>query len=148
MHHATEYILDRPKPLSLYVFTDDKDVAEHFIHHTSSGSICVNDAVVQVSPRCAFQRAMEATCGIYYILTWTFAGLHCRLLHRFLGNKNESKFRHVSCCRAVSYSIAQSVVDTSPIAGMFAAQRGKSITSYQHRATTLRRTLYDAALRR
>eukprot|EP00243_Klebsormidium_subtile_P002903 TRINITY_DN15924_c0_g1_i1.p1 TRINITY_DN15924_c0_g1~~TRINITY_DN15924_c0_g1_i1.p1 ORF type:complete len:479 (+),score=126.81 TRINITY_DN15924_c0_g1_i1:242-1678(+) len=49
MHHATEYILDRPKPLSLYVFTDKKDVAEHFIHHTSSGSICVNDTVVQVS---------------------------------------------------------------------------------------------------
>ena len=48
MHHATEYILERPKPLSLYVFTDKKDVAEHFIHNTSSGSICVNDTVVQV----------------------------------------------------------------------------------------------------
>lgn len=48
MHHATEYILERPKPLSLYVFTDKKDVAEHFIYNTSSGSICVNDTVVQV----------------------------------------------------------------------------------------------------
>jgi aldehyde dehydrogenase (NAD+) len=51
MEHAIEYISERPKPLSAYVFTDKKAVAEHFIRHTSSGSVCVNDTVVQVSIR-------------------------------------------------------------------------------------------------
>jgi aldehyde dehydrogenase (NAD+) len=61
MDHAIEYISERPKPLSAYVFTDKKAVAEHFIRHTSSGSVCVNDTVVQVRIRTLIASVMECS---------------------------------------------------------------------------------------
>ena len=49
VHEAVEFIDKREKPLSLYVFSNNKVTAESFKTKTSSGSIAVNDAVVHLS---------------------------------------------------------------------------------------------------
>ncbi|RHY30228.1 hypothetical protein DYB32_004511 [Aphanomyces invadans] len=45
-----DFINARPKPLSLYVFSDNKQgVVDPVLAQTSSGSACVNDALVQIT---------------------------------------------------------------------------------------------------
>lgn len=46
---AIQLINSRDKPLSLYVFSAKKDVSAAFKESTSSGSIVINDAIVQLS---------------------------------------------------------------------------------------------------
>ena len=48
LDEAIAFINARPKPLALYVFTTRSRVREAVIARTSSGSVCVNDVVVQV----------------------------------------------------------------------------------------------------
>lgn len=43
------HINAQPKPLALYVFTKDRKFAAHVEQRTSSGSLCINDVVVQYS---------------------------------------------------------------------------------------------------
>ena len=50
IEEAIRFINDRPKPLALYVFTKDKDVAERVLGQTSSGGACVNDCVTHLAP--------------------------------------------------------------------------------------------------
>ena len=45
MEEAIEFILARPKPLALYVFTESKSTASTFLERTSSGGACVNEVV-------------------------------------------------------------------------------------------------------
>lgn len=45
---AIEFILDKEKPLALYVFAD-KGVAKRVLHLTSSGGACCNDAIMHVA---------------------------------------------------------------------------------------------------
>ena len=40
----------RPKPLALYVFTDDDAVADRVIDRTSSGGVCVNHVMFHIGP--------------------------------------------------------------------------------------------------
>jgi len=46
---AVRFIVSRDKPLSLYVFSNDKKVQKLFQSETSSGSMVMNDAVVHLS---------------------------------------------------------------------------------------------------
>lgn len=46
---AIQFINEREKPLTLYVFSKDQRVIDRFIHETSSGSICANDTLVHLS---------------------------------------------------------------------------------------------------
>jgi len=46
---AIEFINANEKPLSLYVFSQDKNVQRKIYSETSSGSVCCNDAMVQLS---------------------------------------------------------------------------------------------------
>jgi aldehyde dehydrogenase (NAD+) len=41
-----DWVNDRPRPLGLYVFTEDEDVAERILDATNSGDACVNDCSV------------------------------------------------------------------------------------------------------
>lgn len=43
---AADYINTKPKPLSLYIFSNSQVFEDYFITHTSSGGVCVNDAVI------------------------------------------------------------------------------------------------------
>jgi aldehyde dehydrogenase (NAD+) len=46
-----DWINDRPRPLGLYVFTEDEEVAERILEATDSGDACVNDCAIH--PVCA-----------------------------------------------------------------------------------------------
>ncbi|XP_055624377.1 aldehyde dehydrogenase family 3 member A2-like isoform X2 [Toxorhynchites rutilus septentrionalis] len=46
-HDAIEFINSRAPALVLYIFTQDKDLQEVFIHTTTSGGICLNDTILQ-----------------------------------------------------------------------------------------------------
>jgi aldehyde dehydrogenase (NAD+) len=47
---AIAFVNRRPKPLALYVFTDDDAVAEHVTDRTSSGGVCVNHVMFHIGP--------------------------------------------------------------------------------------------------
>lgn len=46
---AIAFVNARPKPLALYVFSKDKNIQDKVIAETSSGGVCINDVMVQVS---------------------------------------------------------------------------------------------------
>ena len=46
---AVDFINARDKPLSLYVFSTDKEAQKDFKDQTSSGSLVINDAIVHLS---------------------------------------------------------------------------------------------------
>ena len=48
MEDVIDRIRSKPKPLSLYLFTDDKSVQEAILRNTSSGGVCVNDTVSHI----------------------------------------------------------------------------------------------------
>ncbi|XP_054920294.1 aldehyde dehydrogenase, dimeric NADP-preferring isoform X4 [Dermacentor andersoni] len=46
---AIEFINEREKPLTLYVFSSQQKVIDRFMYETTSGSICANDTLVHLS---------------------------------------------------------------------------------------------------
>lgn len=48
-NEAVRFINEREKPLALYVFTKDQRTKDLFLNNTTSGSVCINDTVMQVS---------------------------------------------------------------------------------------------------
>ena len=48
---AIGFINAREKPLALYVFTRERKVFEEFQNFTSSGSVCLNECLLQVGCR-------------------------------------------------------------------------------------------------
>ncbi|HKM02597.1 MAG TPA: aldehyde dehydrogenase family protein, partial [Bacilli bacterium] len=56
-----------PKPLAMYVYSDDKYVVDFLLHHTSSGSFCVNDSLMQLaSSYLPFGGVGESGIGSYH----------------------------------------------------------------------------------
>jgi len=49
VEEAINFVNAREKPLSLYIFSEDKSVQKKILDGTSSGSVCVNDALVQLT---------------------------------------------------------------------------------------------------
>jgi aldehyde dehydrogenase (NAD+) len=47
---AIEEIRRRPRPLALYLFTNDRAVEDRFLLETSSGGVCINDTIRQITP--------------------------------------------------------------------------------------------------
>jgi aldehyde dehydrogenase (NAD+) len=47
---AVDFVLDRPKPLALYVFTGSDAVVDDVLTRTSSGGVCVNHCVLHIAP--------------------------------------------------------------------------------------------------
>ena len=46
---AIEFINARDKPLTLYLFSEDKKVQERFMTSTSSGGMAINECLLQMS---------------------------------------------------------------------------------------------------
>ncbi|CAF3362882.1 unnamed protein product [Rotaria socialis] len=66
-NEAIEFINARPKPLALYVFTSNNNLAKTIINSTSSGSTCVNDVIFQIAPPCLpFGGVGESGIGNYH----------------------------------------------------------------------------------
>jgi acyl-CoA reductase-like NAD-dependent aldehyde dehydrogenase len=49
LNEALDYIKDRPRPLALYYFDEDRGRAERVMAETISGGACVNDTVVHLA---------------------------------------------------------------------------------------------------
>jgi delta 1-pyrroline-5-carboxylate dehydrogenase len=47
---AIDFINSKDKPLALYIFSANKNLAKRIIDSTSSGSTCVNDVISQIIP--------------------------------------------------------------------------------------------------
>ncbi|CAI9733134.1 aldehyde dehydrogenase, dimeric NADP-preferring-like [Octopus vulgaris] len=64
---AIDYINSRPKPLALYVFSNDSKVVNKFLSETSSGGVCVNDTLMQISMETLpFGGVGESGMGAYH----------------------------------------------------------------------------------
>lgn len=48
LDEALDYVNRRPRPLALYLFTYDRALQERVTTHTHSGSMCINEALIQV----------------------------------------------------------------------------------------------------
>jgi aldehyde dehydrogenase (NAD+) len=64
---AIEFVNKRPKPLALYVFTGERQVADEVLARTSSGGACVNDVVLHLAiPELPFGGVGESGMGAYH----------------------------------------------------------------------------------
>jgi aldehyde dehydrogenase (NAD+) len=64
---AISFVNLRPKPLSVYVFTGNEEIAEDVLARTSSGSACVNTCIVQLAvPGLPFGGVGESGMGAYH----------------------------------------------------------------------------------
>ncbi len=67
LNEAMRQINDQPKPLALYVFTEDKEVEERVIAGTSFGGGCVNDTVTHLTnPYLPFGGVGSSGIGSYH----------------------------------------------------------------------------------
>ncbi len=64
---AIHFINARPKPLALYVFSDDDDLVQRMLDRTSSGGACVNHTLYHFSPpELSFGGVGPSGIGIYH----------------------------------------------------------------------------------
>ena len=64
---AVAFVNADDKPLALYVFTEDEDEVDRVLANTSSGGVCVNAALFQVSnPHLPFGGVGESGTGAYH----------------------------------------------------------------------------------
>jgi aldehyde dehydrogenase (NAD+) len=64
---ALDFVRTRPKPLALYVFTEDGEIADQVIEHTSSGGVCVNQVLMHITPpNLPFGGVGESGMGTYH----------------------------------------------------------------------------------
>ncbi len=62
-----EKIRNRPKPLALYVFSEDKQLQEMFLKELSFGGGCINDTIIHVSSYyLPFGGVGESGMGVYH----------------------------------------------------------------------------------
>jgi acyl-CoA reductase-like NAD-dependent aldehyde dehydrogenase len=62
-----DWVNERPRPLGLYVFTEDDDVAERILEATNSGDACVNDCSVHpLVPELPFGGVGNSGMGKYH----------------------------------------------------------------------------------
>jgi aldehyde dehydrogenase (NAD+) len=62
-----DWVNERPRPLGLYVFTEDEDVAEEILDRTNSGDACVNDCAVHpLIPELPFGGVGNSGMGKYH----------------------------------------------------------------------------------
>jgi aldehyde dehydrogenase (NAD+) len=64
---AMAWINGRPKPLALYLFSTSGDAQRQLLEGTSSGGVCINDVVMQVSvPELPFGGVGNSGMGAYH----------------------------------------------------------------------------------
>jgi acyl-CoA reductase-like NAD-dependent aldehyde dehydrogenase len=45
------FVNSLPKPLTMYIFSNDKKIQQKIIRETSSGGVCINDTMIQLYPK-------------------------------------------------------------------------------------------------
>jgi aldehyde dehydrogenase (NAD+) len=72
MDAAIEFVTDRPKPLALYLFSNDEATQHKVVDRTSSGNACINDVLLHmVVPELPFGGVGESGMGRYHG-RWSF----------------------------------------------------------------------------
>ncbi|MEA5418242.1 aldehyde dehydrogenase [Spirulina sp. CCNP1310] len=67
MGEAIAAINARPKPLALYLFTNDPNLQNQVLSQTSSGGVCINDTIMQLgAPSMPFGGVGESGMGAYH----------------------------------------------------------------------------------
>jgi aldehyde dehydrogenase (NAD+) len=67
LQQAMGWINSRPKPLALYLFSTSGESQRHLLEGTSSGGVCLNDVVMQVSvPELPFGGVGNSGMGRYH----------------------------------------------------------------------------------
>jgi aldehyde dehydrogenase (NAD+) len=67
LQEAIDFINDRPKPLAIYVFSNDKKVQDYVLKHTSSGAVIMNDVLLHyVCHDLPFGGVGESGFGAYH----------------------------------------------------------------------------------
>jgi aldehyde dehydrogenase (NAD+) len=67
LERALGFVNARPKPLALYLFTEDEGARRRVLGGTSSGSVCVNDTMVQIfNPELPFGGVGASGLGAYH----------------------------------------------------------------------------------
>jgi len=67
VRQAEDFILDRPRPLALYLFSEDKAVQRRFVRHIPFGGGCVNDTIMHLAnPRLPFGGVGSSGMGSYH----------------------------------------------------------------------------------
>lgn len=67
LDEAISFVNSRPKPLSLYIFSSNQTVQARVINETSSGGVCINDAMVHfASDVLPFGGVGESGIGAYH----------------------------------------------------------------------------------
>lgn len=67
LNQMLKSVANRPKPLALYIFTENKSVSEKIIDEISFGSCCVNDTVFQIAtPHLPFGGVGASGTGAYH----------------------------------------------------------------------------------
>lgn len=64
---AINYINSKPKPLALYIFSENKEIQQKIINQTSSGGICINDTIIHLAnPELPFGGVGNSGFGKYH----------------------------------------------------------------------------------
>lgn len=67
VRQAEDFILDRPRPLALYLFSEDTTVRRRFLRHIPFGGGCVNDTIMHLAnPRLPFGGVGNSGMGSYH----------------------------------------------------------------------------------
>jgi aldehyde dehydrogenase (NAD+) len=67
LNMALDFVKHRPKPLAVYLFSQDKAAHQQVITSTSSGGVCINDVVMQlVGPQLPFGGVGASGIGAYH----------------------------------------------------------------------------------
>lgn len=67
MNEAIAFVNAHPKPLALYLFSNDDDVRHRVIEETGSGGVCVNDVVMHLAvPDLPFGGVGPSGMGAYH----------------------------------------------------------------------------------
>ncbi len=64
---AEDFVRDRPSPLALYLFTEDKAVKERFLRRVAFGGGCINDTIIHLATsRLGFGGVGNSGMGSYH----------------------------------------------------------------------------------
>ncbi len=72
MDAAIDFVTDRPKPLALYLFSNNEATQHKVVEATSSGNVCINDVIMHmVVPELPFGGVGDSGMGRYHG-QWSF----------------------------------------------------------------------------
>jgi len=94
LDEAIYFVRSLPKPLALYLFSDDRATQERILQETSSGSVNINETFSQITATSLpFGGVGESGMGYYHGEESFRTFTHCKsVLHRFIRFDSRMKY--------------------------------------------------------